>query len=123
MTADPTPTPGRTHEQWLAAVVAIVGVAQAMLREPLSGDPHTLRDQATQTEDYAVQLAEALSQAEAWLDFQEAAEMGKIDSDLTVARQAVELKRRTIPHRLLRDKLAALTVSMKSRMRRAQWHS
>ena len=121
MTTDLSPTPGKTHESWLKEVVALAGTAQAMLKEPLSPDPSTLRDQATQTEDYAAQLAEALSQANAWLDFNEAAEMGRIDSDMTVARQAIELKKRMIQHRLLRDRLEALTVSMKSRMRRAAW--
>ncbi len=118
---DPTPTPGRTHDQWLADVVALAGTAQAMLKEPLSGDPNVLRDQACRTEDYASQLAEAVSQAEAWLNFKEAEEMGKIDPELTVARQAIELKRRMIPHRLLRDKLDAICASIKSRMRRAAW--
>lgn len=123
MAPELTPTPGKTHEEWLTEVVKLAATAQGMLKEPLSGDHAILRDQATQAEDYHVQIAEAVSQAGAWLDFKEAEEMGRIDRDMTVDRQKIELKKRMIPHRLLRDKLEAIAVSMKSRMRRAQWNA
>ena len=122
MTAEPTPTPGQTHDQWLAGALALAGAAQAMLKEPLSGNPNTLRDQATQAEDYQAQVSEATSQASAWLDFFVAKEYDKIDRDLTIPRAKAKLDVAVMSHRLLRDKLEAIAMSLRSRMRRAQWH-
>lgn len=123
MTTEPTPVPGKTHAQWLADAVVLASAAQSMLKEPLSGDPNTLRDQACQTEDYAAQVAEATSQASAWLDFFVAKEYDRIDKDLTIPRAKAKLDVAVMAHRLLRDKLEALAMSLRSRMRRAQWHS
>lgn len=119
---DPTPVPGKTHEQWLVDVVILVGIVQAIIKEPLSGDPHTLRDQATQAEDYQAQTSEATSQASAWLDFFVAKEYDRIDKDLTIPRAKAKLDAAVMHHRMLRDKLEALAMSLRSRMRRAQWH-
>lgn len=117
-----TPTPGLTHAQWLEHVLALVDTGQAMLKEPLSASAEELRTQASKAEDLQVEVAEACSQASAWLDFHVAKEYGAIDPDLTIPRAKAILDVRVMHHRMLRDKLEALTSSLKSRMRRAQWH-
>ena len=109
-----------THGDWLDHVLALVDTAQAMLKEPL--DPQKLRDQALKCEDLHVEVAEALSQASAWLDWHVAKEYDGIDKELTIPRAKAILDVKVQHHRMLRDKLEALTVSLKSRMRRAAWN-
>lgn len=118
-----SPTPGETHDVWVARVTSLAGVAQNLLKEPLSPNPNTLRDQATQAEDYSVQVSVALSESSAWLDFHKAAEITKIDRDLTVPERMIHLDVAVMMDRMLRDKLDALVMALRSRMRRCAWHS
>jgi hypothetical protein len=123
MTDNITPTPGLTHDQWLKKTLVLVAAVQATIKEPLSGDPNTLRDQAGMAEDYQAQVSDATSEASAWLDWFVCIEYDRIDKDLTIPRAKAKLDVAVMQHRLLRDKLEALAMSMRSRMRRAAWNS
>jgi hypothetical protein len=120
MTSDEnTPTPGKTYLEWLGEVLVLVTDAQGILKDPLRPD---MPDQGTQAEDYQAKLSDALSEANAWLDFDKARAIGEIDRDLTVPERMLKLDVAVMRQRMLRDKLEGLAASMRSRMRRAQWH-
>lgn len=120
MSDEPTPTPGKTYLEWLADALKIISDSQAILKDPLR--PETLNDQGTQAEEFQTKLFDTLSEASAWLDFDKAAAIGKIDRDLTVMERTIHLDMVVMRQRMLRDKLEGLLSSMKSRMKRAQWH-
>jgi hypothetical protein len=116
---DQTPTE-KPYLEWLSDALKIVADAQEILKDPLR--PGTLNDQGTQAEEFQTKLSDALSEASAWLDFDKAAAIGKIDRELTVMERSIHLDMMVMRQRMLRDKLEGLLASMKSRMRRAQWH-
>jgi hypothetical protein len=120
MTEEKTPTPGKTYLEWLADTLKLVADAQDILKDPLR--PDTQNDQGTQAEEFQSKLSDALSEASAWLDFDKAAAIGKIDRDLTVMERTIHLDMVVMRQRMLRDKIEGLLSSMKSRMKRAQWH-
>lgn len=118
-----TPIPGKTFDQWLDDIMPEVTQAQTILEESLSSEPSTLAAQANIYEDSYARLTDILSQANAWLDHAEYIGFLSIDKELTVQRQASEIKFIVIKKRMFRDKIKGLCQAIGSRMKRAQWRS